>query len=237
MEVINMSTAETTANSEAIIKNLNESVMNFYKNFPLEQFAAVDFKQHPAITLLTCSDARMPADIFGPLFNNIFCVENIGNQFQTSAGSVLYGLLHLHTPIMIIAGHSDCGAIKSSQSNFVDEPLSIRNELSIVKNSLEDIILKTGLKLEDTPLKSAQLAELNVDMQINYLLANAKAAGLIGGNRLLVAGVFVDLHNVHNQGYGKVYTVNINGEHKSEVLKTYTNLGTLADQARRLVNY
>lgn len=232
-----MSTAEVKPTSETILKNLSQSIVEFEKNFPLEEFAAASYKQHPGTTLLTCSDARMPADIFGHLFNNIFCVENIGNQYKTSAGSVLYGLLHLHTPLMIVAGHSDCGAIKASQSNFVDEPLGIRNELSIVKNSLEDVFWDSGLKVEDSPLKFSELAELNVDMQINYLLADHHIAGLIESNSLLVAGVFVDLHNVHNAGYGKVYTININGEHKSEVLKTYTNLGILADQARRLVNY
>lgn len=237
MEVINMSTTGTETDSATIITNLSQSITKFEQNFPLQEFAVGSYKQHPGTTLLTCSDARMPADMFGHLFNNIFCVENIGNQFKTSAGSVLYGLLHLHTRLMIIAGHTDCGAIKAAGSNFVDEPAGIRNELSIVKNSLEDMGIKAGLTPEDTPLKFSELAELNVDMQINYMLANHQVANLIENNNLLILGVFVDLHNVHNEGYGKIYTININGEHNSEVLRTYTNLGILADQARRLVNY
>jgi carbonic anhydrase len=232
-----MSNAEKVIPGQDAIPKLSESIRKFEENFPLEQFAAANFQQHPSITLLTCSDARMPADTFGPLFNNIFCVENIGNQFQTSAGSVLYGLLHLHTPLLIIAGHSDCGAIKASQTDFTDETFALRNELSVVKKSLEDIILSSAVKLDDSPLKSAQLAELNVDMQINYLLAHKEVAALIESNRLLALGIFVDLHNVHNGGYGKVYTININGEHNSRVLQSYTHLGIWADKARRLVDY
>lgn len=230
---------ETTVkvDSAELIHKLGQNILAFEQNFPLENFAAGNYKQHPAATLLTCADARMPADMFGPLFNNIFCVENIGNQFKTSAGSVLYGLLHLHTPLLIIAGHSDCGAIQAAESNFVNEPAAIRNELSVVKNSLEDITRQSGLILEDTPLKSSQLAELNVDMQVNYVMENHQAARLIENSSLLICGVFVDLHNVHGEGYGRVYTININGEHSTEVLKTYANLGVLADKARRLVNY
>jgi carbonic anhydrase len=120
-----------------IFNDINKGIIYFEQNFPLAQFKEGNFKQHPVITLLTCSDSRMPVDIFGSLFNRIFCVENIGNQVKTSEGSVLYGLFHLHTPLMIIAGHTDCGAINAAESNFADEPEAIRNELSIVKRSLE----------------------------------------------------------------------------------------------------
>lgn len=232
-----MSAAQVKIDSTELINNLTESILGFEENFPLEEFKKGDFKQHPLITLLTCSDARMPADMFGKLFNRVFCVENIGNQVKTSEGSVFYGLLHLHTPLMIIAGHTDCGAIRAAESNFVDEPFAIRNDLSVVKNSLEEVVLKSGFQLDQSTLKYSQLAELNVDMQINYLLANNQVANLIQESQLLLLGVFVDLHDVHGNGHGKIYTTNVNGEHKAEVLKSYINLGPIADQAKRLTNY
>ena len=40
-------------------------------------------------------------------------VINIGNQVKTGEGSLLYGLLHLHTPVMVVAGRW-CGAIKAA---------------------------------------------------------------------------------------------------------------------------
>ena len=76
-------------------------------------------------------------------------------------------------------GHSDCGAIKR-RNNFVDEPMGIRNELSIVKNSLEEAQRKSGLIFDDEPgLKFTKLAEVNVDMRIDYLLANYAVADLV----------------------------------------------------------
>ncbi|MGI5921446.1 MAG: carbonic anhydrase [Syntrophomonadaceae bacterium] len=220
-----------------IIQDLEQGMADFALNFPLEPFKAGDYKQHPVITLLTCSDSRMPVDTFGRIFNRIFSVENIGNQAKTSAGSLLYGLLHLHTPIMIIAGHTDCGAIKAAVSDFTNEPEAIRTELTTVKNSLEEIIRATGYQVEDTAQKDACLAELNVDMQIKYLLANEQIASLVKENQLTIIGVLTDLHNVHGNGFGKTYTINVNGEHKIEVLREYSHLGSFAHQARRLTKY
>lgn len=220
-----------------IIQDLYQSVISFEQNFPLEQFKAGNFKQHPVITLLTCSDARMPVDIFGSLFNRIFCVENIGNQVKTSEGSILYGLFHLHTPLMIIAGHTDCGAINAAETQFEHEPEAIVNELLIVKNSLEKARQLSGFPVESSPLGASQLAELNVDMQINFLMANNKIAQLVRENHLTLLGVLADLHNVHGNGYGKIYTLNVNGENKTDAIKKCGCLGRFADQALRLTDY
>lgn len=220
-----------------VIQDMSQSIKSFEQNFPLEQFKKGNFKQHPIITLLTCSDSRMPVDIFGSLFNRIFSVENIGNQVKTSEGSILYGLLHLHTPLMIIAGHTDCGAINAAGSDFTGEPEAVRNELYIVKKSLEQALQISGCQVEKSSLGASQLAELNVDMQINLLMANSRIASLVRENQLTILGVLADLHNIHGNGYGRIYTLNVNGEHKTNVLKKYSHLGRFADQVLRLSEY
>lgn len=220
-----------------VIKSLEESIVSFQKDFPLEAFAKGNYGQHPVITLLTCSDSRMPVNIFGEIFNRIFSVENIGNQVKTNEGSILYGLLHLQTPLMIVAGHTDCGAIKAAESNFLEEPMAIRSELSMVKNSLDEGRLQSGLVFDsqDKQLLYSQLAELNVDMQIKYLLANRAVADLVDKKELMLLGVMVDLHNVYGNGYGAVYTSNVNGECNNAVLQGTTNLGCLAERVKRLM--
>ncbi|MDD2620258.1 MAG: carbonic anhydrase [Syntrophomonadaceae bacterium] len=219
-----------------VVKSLEESLVSFQKDFPLEAFAKGNYGQHPVITLLTCSDSRMPVNIFGEIFNRIFSVENIGNQVKTNEGSILYGLLHLQTPLMIVAGHTDCGAIKAAESNFLEEPIGIRTELSIVKNSLDEGRLESGLVFDsqDKQLYYSELAELNVDMQIKYLLANRAVADLVDKKELMLLGVMADLHNVYGNGYGALYTSNVNGECKKSVLQSSGSLGFLADRVKRL---
>ncbi len=221
-----------------LVKQLGGSIQAFENSFPLDSFHAAGYKQHPKVTLLTCSDSRMPVEIFGPSFNHIFAVENIGNQFRNAEGSVLYGLLHLHTPLMIIAGHTDCGAIKASAADFLSEPLGIRQELSIVKDSWEKIVNQSGVIISNDPgLRYTHLAELNVDAQIDLLLANEQIFNLVGDKELLILGVMTDLHNIYNEGFGRVYTINVNGETDIEILKDFDSLGVFAQQTKRLTHY
>lgn len=233
-EVIMGISATKTDNSQ-LIKELEKNVIKFEKAFPLASFKEGECKQHPLVTLLTCSDSRMPVEIFGESFNHIFAVENIGNQFRTAEGSILYGLFHLHTPLMIVAGHTDCGAIKAAESDFLTEPLAIRNELSVVKDSLEKIVHYSGITLSDNP--ELRYTELNVDMQIHLLLDDEHVFTLVEENKLLIIGVMVDLHNIHEKGYGRVYTINVSGETDTEILQSYTSLGVFATQAKRLTHY
>jgi len=235
MEVSVMSHSFSHVDRDALLQGLAASAEDFCSRFPLEDFRKGDYKQYPVVTLLTCSDSRMPANIFGPIFNRIFSVENIGNQFRSSEGSVLYGLLHLHTPVMIVAGHTDCGAIKGAISNFVDEPLSIRNELSLVKDSLDTARTLYGLKETDEPdLIFTRLAEVNVDMQINYLLANPAVSRLVEDKELLLLGAMVDLHNHYQEGFGRTFTINVNGERDTGIIGSHAQLGRLAQKTKRL---
>jgi len=229
-----VSSSSPKIDRDVLMQGIVEGIAGFESEFPLEDFKKGDYKQHPIITLLTCSDSRMPVNIFGSIFNRIFSVENIGNQFRSSEGSVLYGLLHLHTPLMIVAGHTDCGAIKAAESNFLNEPLGIRNELSTVKDSLDAARRLYNVSNNDSDLKYTLLSEVNVDMQINYLLANPGISELVKNKELLIMGVMADLHNHYGEGYGRTYTINVNGEKDTSKLKDNNELGLMAERAKRL---
>ena len=229
-----VSSSSPKVDRDVLMQGIVEGIAKFESEFPLEDFRKGDYKQHPIITLLTCSDSRMPVNVFGSIFNRIFSVENIGNQFRSSEGSILYGLLHLHTPLMIVAGHTDCGAIKAAESNFVNEPLGIRNELSIVKDSLDAARRLYDVSNDESDLKYTLLSEVNVDMQVNYLLANPEISELVKNKELLIMGVMVDLHNHYGEGYGRTYTINVNGERDTGKLKNNNNLGLMAERSMRL---
>lgn len=219
--------------TDNILKSLAQAMSIFENNFPLASLKKTNFNQQPLITLLNCSDSRVPVNIFGDSFNRIFCVENIGNQVKTSEGSIMYGLMHLHTPIMLVVGHSDCGALKAANSDYSKEPEPIIRELNIVKRSLTEIAYNQPLN-EDPQVKFTQLAELNVDMQIRYLLENGSVAELVKNRSLSMIGMVVDLHNVYNEGYGKTYIINLNGEQDPAKIKQLIDQKDLSVQIQRL---
>lgn len=219
-----------------VFKDMENEVKSFEGQFPLAEFEQAGFKQHPQITLLTCSDSRMPVNMFGPVFNRIFSAENIGNQLATNAGSILYGLLHLHTPLLIIAGHSDCGAVKAAESDFSGEPDAIRAELTTLKATLQAAREQYNPTLSDQgDIRATELAELSVDMQIKYVLDNDEVNALVAKGELAVLGIMVDLHNIYKNGYGKVYITNLNGENQPELIKEKLPSGSADERVKRLI--
>jgi carbonic anhydrase len=72
--------------------------------------------QHPFATVLSCSDSRVaPEIIFDQGLGDIFIVRVAGNVVEpTTLGSIEYGVEHLHTPLLVILGHEQCGAVKAT---------------------------------------------------------------------------------------------------------------------------
>ncbi len=69
--------------------------------------------QHPLATVLTCSDSRAPAEIiFDQGIGDIFVIRVAGNVAATDEiGSMEYAVDHLGTPVVVVMGHSQCGAV------------------------------------------------------------------------------------------------------------------------------
>ena len=68
--------------------------------------------QHPFATIIACSDSRVPVEIlFDQGVGDIFVIKVAGNVCNTDEiGSIEYGVDHLSTPVMVVLGHTHCGA-------------------------------------------------------------------------------------------------------------------------------
>ncbi len=64
-------------------------------------------------TVIACSDSRVPVErIFDAGVMDIFVIRVAGNVADTDeAGSIEYGLAHVHTPVLVVLGHTQCGAV------------------------------------------------------------------------------------------------------------------------------
>ncbi|MCB2188860.1 MAG: carbonic anhydrase [Deltaproteobacteria bacterium] len=79
----------------------------------LAQAGTEDQGKHAYATVLTCSDSRVPAEIlFDAGVMDIFVIRVAGNVVKTDeAGSIEYGLAHVNTPVLVVLGHTQCGAV------------------------------------------------------------------------------------------------------------------------------
>lgn len=69
--------------------------------------------QHPFATILSCSDSReVPEFIFDTGIGDLFVIRVAGNVADTDeTGSAEYGTEHLGTPVLVVLGHTSCGAV------------------------------------------------------------------------------------------------------------------------------
>lgn len=63
--------------------------------------------------MITCSDSRVPVElVFDAGVMDIFVVRVAGNVCDTDeVGSIEYGLAHVNTPVLVVLGHTQCGAV------------------------------------------------------------------------------------------------------------------------------
>jgi len=69
--------------------------------------------QHPWATVISCSDSRVPIEmVFDAGLGDLFVVRVAGNVVDADeTGSVEYAVEHLHTPLIAVIGHEQCGAV------------------------------------------------------------------------------------------------------------------------------
>ncbi|MBX3389259.1 MAG: hypothetical protein KF691_07355 [Phycisphaeraceae bacterium] len=77
---------------------------------------AAEQGQRPFVTILTCSDSRVPVErVFDRGFGEVFVVRVAGNvTAQHETGSVEYSLLALKVPLLVVMGHTKCGAVQAA---------------------------------------------------------------------------------------------------------------------------
>lgn len=75
--------------------------------------------QRPFAAVLSCSDSRAPVEaIFDRGVGDIFAIRVAGNVCQTSeTASAEYAVGHLGAPLLVVMGHSSCGAVTAAVQN------------------------------------------------------------------------------------------------------------------------
>lgn len=187
-----------------IIRQIISGNQEFVSSRNDDYYSSYDHIQTPYITLISCSDSRVPANAILPdTVNRIFKIENIGNQVLSTEGSVDYGIYHLKTPVLMIMGHSDCGAIKAYMKGFSEESYNIKRELDFIRPVINSSYDEKNFKEE-----LSYNIERNIDYQVN--IAYKKFKDIVNQNKLVIIGAFYDFTNDFNKGKGRVIIVNVN---------------------------
>lgn len=75
--------------------------------------------QQPFAVVITCSDSRVvPEYLFNCGLGELFCIRTAGNVVgPAELASTVYAVAHLHVRLVVVLGHTGCGAIEAAMAD------------------------------------------------------------------------------------------------------------------------
>ena len=127
--------------------------------------------QHPYAIILTCSDSRVPPElIFDEDLGELFVVRVAGNVIdEVTLGSIEYAAEHLHSQLLVILGHSSCGAVKATFEGG-DFGKNINSLAARIKPAVDEAKTKT----KDKTMALSLAIEENVNLQAGNCMADSR---------------------------------------------------------------
>jgi carbonic anhydrase len=154
-------------------------------------------KQHPFASFLSCSDSRAPVELlFDQALGDIFSVRLAGNIASDKAiGSLEFSTKYLNSKLVVVLGHTDCGAVKAACDNFRD------GHIGEIINMIRPALRMENTVEENRDSSNAdflnKICHLNVKMQIGEIIhssdiiqdmLSSKQIGIVGGVYNLATG-------------------------------------------------
>ena len=167
-------------------------------------------KQHPFAAVLSCSDSRAPTELlFDQAIGDIFSVRLAGNIASDKAiGSIEFACKHLGTKLIVVLGHTNCGAVKAAcdglHEGHIGEIISLIRPAVRLEKSVENN------RDSDNTDFVAKVCELNVRTQINEIIHTsdivqdmlaANQIAIIGGVYNLSTGVVTFLQDSYKTSF------------------------------------
>src|SRR5215831_20445498 len=129
--------------------------------------------QRPVAIILGCSDARAPAEVvFNQGLGDLFVIRVAGNIVAPSqVGSVEFAAARFGIRLVVVLGHSQCGAILATLEELrtpgETQSRNLRSIVDRVRPAIE-VLMRTGLKYEPDVLVS-HAVRANVSASVNQL--------------------------------------------------------------------
>lgn len=198
MEIFDAETldAQTTMTPDEALKHLMEGNERFVSGKLSELQQSLNIlrqrtvqKQEPFASILSCADSRVPVElVFDQTIGELFVARVAGN-FSTPEimGSLEYGSAVLGTKVLMVLGHSSCGAVHATM-----DAKAVPGEISSLFAHIQPAVDIAGGDLEKAIKENARLQA--------KLLAESSTvlSGMVKEGKLKIVAGYYDL------GTGKV---------------------------------
>jgi len=160
-----------------------------------EDYASLAAGQFPQAAIIACSDSRVaPEILFDQGVGDLFVIRVAGNVVDGSGpvvkGSIEYAVAELNVPLVMVLGHSNCGAVNAAIKHFDDHdalPGAINGLVDLIKPAVEQVRDKPGDELTNA-------IRANVQLGVERLRTlEPIVAGPVRAGKLKIAGATYDL--------------------------------------------
>jgi carbonic anhydrase len=155
--------------------------------------AALVAGQAPFAIILGCSDSRVPAElVFDQGFGDLFVIRVAGNVVAPSqVGSVEFAAARFGTRLVVVMGHSQCGAVAATLEELMgratNDSRNLRSIVDRVRPAVETVIRGGGDRDPEALLRDAVRA--NVHASVKHLRHGSELLEqLVRDESLLVVG-------------------------------------------------
>lgn len=149
--------------------------------------------QEPFAIVLGCSDSRVPAElVFDQGFGDLFVIRVAGNIVAPSqVGSVEFAAARYGTRLVVVMGHSQCGAVVATLEELLgratNQSHNLRSIVDRVRPSVETLLAGGGHQDLDSLVRESVRA--NVRASVDHLrLGSEQLEELIRTDGLVVVG-------------------------------------------------
>lgn len=132
--------------SEIVLQTLKDGNAAYVKSgafagdISMEKRLALTGGQSPRAVVIACADSRViPEVIFSCGLGELFTIRIAGNVIDAhQLGSIEYAVSHLKTPLVVILGHTGCGAVQAALHGEADG--HIRYIVDAIRKAIGDEI-------------------------------------------------------------------------------------------------
>lgn len=198
------SSRKTDMSPDQALKAMKDGNANYLTESPgraaqgRERRIEIALGQTPFCVLVSCSDSRVsPEILFGRGLGELFIVRNAGNTADTAAtGSIEYAVSQLGVPLVLVMGHSRCGAVEAAVSVVRDN-----TQFTGSIGRMIEPIVPAVLSVRDKPGDFVENSvRANVDRVVNRLRSASEPSLLdplkAGKLRVVGAAYSLDTGNV-----------------------------------------
>ncbi|OLL70907.1 Carbonic anhydrase [Pseudonocardia sp. Ae168_Ps1] len=145
--------------------------------------------QAPAAMVLSCADSRVPAELVFDLgLGDLFVVRTAGQVVDDAVrGTLAYGAGALGIPLLVVLGHSHCGAVKAAVSVAAGGDTPAPAPLGWLVGDIAPVCSGEG----DEAVAAA--VDANVRREVEQLGTEPALGELVRDGRLTIVGARYDL--------------------------------------------